>query len=443
MQESPETVARVATKDPVRTNPSKRTRPVTSLLGQDDVAAGRLRRMKRSAGSLLVLAAVIYVVSLLVDFPGVGFVQAGAEAAMVGGLADWFAVTALFRHPLGLRIPHTALVPRKKDELATKLGEFVTGHFLTREVVVEQIAQADIVAKVGTWLAEPANADRLAKEVAFNAGTLLDALDEDDVVEYVVELLRRDVARRSYAPVLGRVLERALAGGTQQPLVEIVTRRAHVYLREHREQLVPQLRELVEAQGWLGWLVATNKNMRRLLDGVADILEDMEGNPDHDVRRWLDGMLTSLAVELQTDPDTAAKVNELASRFINDSRPILHEVVTDAMASVRESLADPEGGLQSTISRLIRQLGARAQTDAEFRARAEKVLEALVGHIVERYGSELTDLIRRQVAAWDATAASRNIELAVGRDLQFIRINGTLVGALAGLAIHALSLPLT
>jgi len=129
----------------------------------------RLRRMKRSASALLVVAAGLYVLSLIVAFPGVGYLRAGSEAAMVGGLADWFAVTALFRHPLGLPIPHTALVPRKKDELATKLGEFVTGHFLTRTVVVEQVAQAAIVPKAGAWLAEPANADRLAKETAYKA----------------------------------------------------------------------------------------------------------------------------------------------------------------------------------------------------------------------------------------------------------------------------------
>ena len=399
--------------------------------------------MKQSASALLVLAAGVYLVSLIVDFAGVGYLRAGSEAAMVGGLADWFAVTALFRHPLGLPIPHTALVPRKKDELATKLGEFVTGHFLTRRVVVEQVAQAAIVPKAGAWLSEPANADRLAKEVAYNAVALLDALDDDDVVEYVLELLRRDVARRSYAPVLGRVLERALAGGTHEPLIEILARRTSVYLRENRETLVPSLKEFVENQGWLGWLVATDNRMRRVLDGLADTLEDVERDPHHDLRLWLHGLFTNLAAELQTDRDTAAKLNELASRFIEDSRPLLHEVVADAMASVRESMADSEGALQTRISRLIRHVGQRMQTDDAFRRRAEDMLEGLVGHVVERYGSELTELIRRQVAAWDATAASRNIELAVGRDLQFIRINGTLVGALAGLAIHTLSLPLT
>jgi uncharacterized membrane-anchored protein YjiN (DUF445 family) len=426
-----------------RSDVPEQARDVTSLLGQTDVAANRLRRMKRSAGALLILAAALYVVSLVVDWTGVGYLRAGSEAAMVGGLADWFAVTALFRHPLGLPIPHTALVPRKKDELATKLGEFVTGHFLTRTVVVEQVAQAAIVPKAGAWLAEPTNADRLAKELAYNAGALLDALEDDDVVEYVVELLRRDVARRSYAPVLGRSLERALAGGTQDPLVEILAKRAHVYLRENRDRLVPSLKVFVENQGWLGWIVATNNRMRRLLDGLADTLEAVERNPEHDFRLWLHGLLTSLAVELQTDPETVAKLNRLVSRFIEDSRPLLREIVTDAAASVRESLADPGGALQTRMSLLVRQVGQRAQTDEAFRRRAEEVLEALVGHVVERYGSELTEIIRRQVAAWDATAASRNIELAVGRDLQFIRINGTLVGALAGLAIHTLALPLT
>ena len=416
---------------------------MTPIVGPTDLAAKRLRSMKRSAGSLLVLAAGLYVVSLTVDWPGAGYLRAGSEAAMVGGLADWFAVTALFRYPLGLRIPHTALVVRKKDELAVKLGEFVTGHFLTRAVVVEQVARAAIVPKAGAWLAEPANADRLAREVAYNAVTLLDALDDDDLVEYVLELLRRDVARRSYAPVLGRALERALAGGTHEPLVEILARRGKVYLRENRESLVPSLKKLVEGQGWLGWLVASNSRMRKMLDGLADTLEQVERNPQHDVRVWLHGLLTSLAGELQTDPATVARVNELASRFIEDSRPLVHEVVAGAMASVRESLADPDGLLQPRISRVIRHVGQRAQTDEAFRLRAEDMLEGVVGHVVERYGSELTELIRRQVADWDATAASRNIELAVGRDLQFIRINGTLVGALAGLTIHTLSLPLT
>ncbi|HEV7209780.1 MAG TPA: DUF445 domain-containing protein [Mycobacteriales bacterium] len=409
-------------------------------LVQDAAAAGRLRSMKRTATALLGVAAALYVVSLNFGGPAIGFLRAGAEAAMVGGLADWFAVTALFRHPLGVPIPHTALVPRKKDELATKLGEFVTGHFLTREVVTEQVAVARIVPKVGGWLAEPVNADRLAREVAYNAGALLDALDDDAVVEYVLELLRRDVARRSYAPVLGRILEQALAGGTQEPLVEIFARRGHGYLRAHREELIPELKQVADKK-WYGWLLATDRRIRGVLDALAETLEEVEHDPAHGLRVWLDGLLASLATELQTDPVTAAKIDALATRLLDDPRAqaVLHEVVTDAMVSVRESLTDADGTVQTRISLLIQQVGRRAGTDELFRKRIETVLEAVVGHAVERYGSELTELIRRQVADWDASSASRNIELAVGRDLQFIRINGTFVGALAGLAIHALT----
>ncbi len=252
-------------------------------LVQDAAAAGRLRGMKRTATALLGVAAALYLLSLALHGTAIGFLRAGSEAAMVGGLADWFAVTALFRHPLGVPIPHTALVPRKKDELATKLGEFVTGHFLTRAVVTEQVALAAIVPKLGAWLAEPANADRVAKEAAFTAGALLDALDDDAVVAYVLELLRRDVARRSYAPVLGRVLDRALAGGTQEPLVEIFARRGHTYLREHREELIPELKALADKK-WYGWLLATDRRIRGGLDALAETLQEVEHDPRHGLR---------------------------------------------------------------------------------------------------------------------------------------------------------------
>jgi len=330
-------------------------------LVQDAAAAGRLRGMKRTATALLGVAAALYLLSLALHGTAFGFLRAGSEAAMVGGLADWFAVTALFRHPLGVPIPHTALVPRKKDELATKLGEFVTGHFLTRAVVTEQVALAAIVPKLGAWLAEPANADRVAKEAAFNAGALLDALDDDAVVAYVLELLRRDVARRSYAPVLGRVLDRALAGGTQEPLVEIFARRGHTYLREHREDLIPELKALADKK-WYGWLLATDRRIRGGLDALAETLQEVEHDPQHGLRTWLDGLLSGLAHELQTDARTAVKIDRLAARLLDDPRAqaVLHEVVADAMVSVRESLADAEGTVQTRISLLIQQLGRRA-----------------------------------------------------------------------------------
>jgi uncharacterized membrane-anchored protein YjiN (DUF445 family) len=414
------------------------------LLVQDEHAASRLRRMKLTASALLAVAAGLYALSFAFSGTGAEFLRAGSEAAMVGGLADWFAVTALFRRPLGLPIPHTGLVPRKKDDLALKLGEFVTGHFLTREVVVEQVRHADVVGKVGRFALEDGVAERLASEVSFNAGALLEVLDEEAVVASALELLRKDAARRSYAPVLGRVLDRAIAGGTQRPLVDLVISRSLSYLRGHREELVPQARAFVDDGPWFAGLLFGDRQIRKFLDGVAAKIAEVDSDPRHPLRGWLDGLLRSVAYELQHDRQTAARLDVLMAQLIEDpqAQAVLHEVITDAVASVRASLADADGELQQRIADLLITLAQRAVSDPVFRARVEGVLEAVIGHAVENYGDELTLLIRQQVGKWDATSASQRIELAVGRDLQFIRINGTAVGALAGLTIHAVTVAL-
>ena len=407
------------------------------LLDQDEAALSRLRRMKGIATGLLVLAAAVYALTFQVS--GLGYVRAAAEAAMVGGLADWFAVTALFRRPLGLPIPHTGLVPRKKDEIALKLGEFVTGHFLTREVVVEQLHEAQLLRRTAAFLREPGVADRLAREVAFNASTLLGGLDEDAVVASVVELVRRDVQRRSYAPVLGKALARATEGGAHRPLLDVVLSRGKAYLRAHREELLPQLRQFVDGRGWLAALLVSDRRLRNVLIDLATLLEEMERNPGHRVRVWVEGLLRDIARALQDDRQVAARVDAAVLQLLDDPDALdqLREIVADALLSVRESLRDVDGELQHRLADLVGQLATRLTDDPEFRGRVERLAESVVGHAVDNYGDELTSLIRTQVARWDATSASRRIELAVGRDLQFIRLNGTAVGALAGLAIHA------
>jgi uncharacterized membrane-anchored protein YjiN (DUF445 family) len=408
------------------------------LLDQDEASLQRLRRMKALATGLLLAAAVVYGISLQLDGTWVGYVTAGAEAAMVGGLADWFAVTALFRRPLGLPIPHTGLVPRKKDEIALKLGEFVTGHFLTREVVVAQLHEAQVLRRAAAWLREPGVADRIAREVAFNTSSLLGSLDEEAVVASVVELVRRDQSRRSYAPMLGRALERATEGGAYRPLLDVVLSRGKSYLRAHREELLPQLRQFVDDRGWLAALLVSDRRLRNVLVDLAALLEEMERNPQHRVRLWLEGLLADIARALQHDQQVAARVDQAVLQLLDDpaAQTQLHELVTGALTSVRESLRDVDGDLQHRLSALVLDVASRLVDDDEFRQRVERLAESVVGHAVDNYGDELTTLIRTQVARWDATSASQRIELAVGRDLQFIRLNGTAVGALAGLAIH-------
>jgi uncharacterized membrane-anchored protein YjiN (DUF445 family) len=415
------------------------------LLDQDEASLSRLRRMKAIATGLLVAAAAVYAVSLQLDGAWAGYLTAASEAAMVGGLADWFAVTALFRRPLGLPIPHTGLVPRKKDEIAQKLGEFVTGHFLTREVVVAELHEREVLQRAAGWVRRPDVADRIAAELAHNAGALLEAVDEDAVFAAVLELVRRDQARRSWAPLLGRALDRAVEGGTQRPLVDVIVSRSRAYLRAHREELLPQARAFVDDRGWLAALLVSDKRIRHVLDGFADLLDEIERTPHHRVRRWLEDLLRGIARDLQHDRQTAAKLDQVVLQLLDDpkAQAVLHDAVTDVLASLRASLADADGELQQRLSGLVVGLATRVVEDAEFRGRLERVAEGIVGHAVENYGDELTSLIRTQVAGWDATSASRRIELAVGRDLQFIRLNGTAVGALAGLAIYAVSQALT
>jgi uncharacterized membrane-anchored protein YjiN (DUF445 family) len=423
---------------PLRVDSEVDSEASAPVLGGDPAA---LRRMKATATGFLLAAAVLFAISHQLTGTAGGYLQAGSEAAMVGGLADWFAVTALFRRPLGLPIPHTALVPRKKDELATKLGEFVTGHFLTREVVETQLVESGLVPRIGAWIAQPEVADRLAGEAAFNAGALLEALDPDELTAYVLELLRRDQARRSYAPVLGSLLERAVEGGTHRPLVDVIAGRAKAYVRRHRDELMPQARDFVDGRGWLAALLVSDKRIRLALDDVAQILEDIERDPRHPMRSWLEGLLRSVATELKTDAVAAARFDALVNQLLLDpqAQAALRDVVVDALDSIRQSLTDPVGDLHDRIAGLIASLGARVGEDPQFHDRVVRVVKGLLGHAVENYGDQLTTLIRTQVEKWDATAASRRIELAVGRDLQFIRINGTAVGALAGLTLHAVS----
>jgi uncharacterized membrane-anchored protein YjiN (DUF445 family) len=413
------------------------SRAVPSLLASD--VAG-LRRTKRRATGLLVLAAVVFLASFaLPDTTATGFLRAAAEAGMVGGLADWFAVTALFRHPLGLRIPHTALVPRKKDELATKLGEFVHGNFLTPDAVAEQLAEARLVPRLAERLAEPQTAARVGAELATAVAAALDAADPRALTDSVLELVRKDLDRRSYAPVLGQFLARAVQGQGQQPLVDVCVTRLRMHLVHERDTVRPLLKRYLEAQGNLLWLFVTDARVDTLILRAVELLGEVEQDPDHPARRWLDGLLASLADDLRTNPETARRVDARLRALVEDPhlQSLLHAVLVDVAASVRTSLDDLDGGLQARLAALVQDAARRVLHDPALQRRLDERLSAAVRYAVQHYGDAVVVLISRTVRGWDARDASARIEAAVGRDLQYIRINGTVVGALAGVVLHA------
>ncbi|HVE26349.1 MAG TPA: DUF445 domain-containing protein [Sporichthya sp.] len=415
------------------------------LAGYDDpVSRRRLRRMKIAATGLLGVAAALFLLSFaLPDNTATGYLRAAAEAGMVGGLADWFAVTALFRHPLGLPIPHTALVPKKKDDLAQKLGEFVSGNFLTPDAVVERVRGANPVRRVGERLIDPATADTVGRELSRTIAAVVGTLDDELVASMLLEHVRRDLDRRSYARELGQLLTTAVANRAQDPIVELSLPRLRSQLATNRDTVHRELDRFIDGLGMTARLWGTRKRIDKLIDRALELLEEMERvGRLHPVRRQFDEMLTRFADGLSHDRRAADGIDEVL-RDIAASPAVeawLREVVERYLGSVRELLDNPTRSLEQQLGRFVSDLGRRMVNDPDFAAKIERALEQAVRYAVTHYADQVVTLIRDQVARWPAAEASERIETAVGRDLQFIRINGTVVGAVAGVVIHTVAI---
>lgn len=417
---------------------------MTVLLALEDPARVRdLRRMKASATGLLVAAAAVFLASFaLPDSTATGFLRAAAEAGMVGGLADWFAVTALFRHPLGLPIPHTALIPTRKAQLGAQLGAFVTTNFLTPDNVVERLRDAHLVPSLAAQLATPEVAQRISREATIAVAAAVNAIREEDLAALALDVARRDAASRSYAPLAGRLLADVTAGGTHRPLLDVVLPYLRTSMIDNRELLKAQLKDFGGKYGVLGWMVTTDRRTGKLIDKTIAFMAEIEADPEHELRGVLDDWLRKVAHDLQHDPVLARRVDAMAQQVLDDpaTGEWLRVVVGGALASLRAQLADPEGPLTERLAGSLVRLAQRVTDDADLQARLEGLLERSVLWAVEQHAAEFTALVRHVIDRWDGAQAARQVELLAGRDLQFIRINGTVVGALAGLVIHAVAL---
>ncbi len=414
------------------------------LGGYDDpVARRRLRRMKLAATGLLAFAAALFLLSFaLPDNTATGYLRAAAEAGMVGGLADWFAVTALFRHPLRLPIPHTALIPKKKDDIATKLGEFVSGNFLTPDLVVERVRGADPVRRVGERLLDPTTADAVGRELSRAIAAVVATLDDELVSSMLLEHVRRDLDRRSYAREVGQLLATAVANRAQDPIVELSLPRLRAQLAANRDTVHRELSLFLDGLGFAARVWSTDRRVDKIIDRMLSLLEEMEQvGRLHPVRLQLDEILERFADGLANDPSASSGIDEVL-RDIAANPAVeswLRAVVERYLGSVRELLDNPTVSLEQQLGRFVSDLGRRMVTDVEFAAKIDRGLEQAVRYAVTNYADQVVALIRDQVGRWDATEASEKIETAVGRDLQFIRINGTVVGALAGVAIYTVA----
>ena len=404
----------------------------------------QLDRMKRRATGLLIVATAIFGVTRWYEsrYPWLGFIRATAEAAMVGGLADWFAVTALFRHPLGLPIPHTAIVAARKDRIGRTLGNFVQYNFLARDVVERRLAAMRIAERAVTWLSDPANARLIARQVALGLARSAEALPDDDARRLIGDGLAARVHATRVAPVLGSVLSFITSDSRHQDLLDDALGLIEQSVRENREIIRVKVAE--ESPWWMPEVV-DERIYLKIVGAIENLLREVRESPDHPLRAKFHEALVRFTDKLRTSPDVIAKAEALKEEIF--SAPVLDEIATSIWRTARTGLvryaerqpAEGESAPPGALERGIVSFADAMRSNDAMLGELDRFVTDATLTVVEQYRHEVGELIAHTVAAWDPDATSRRIELAIGRDLQFIRINGTLVGGLAGLIIYAVS----
>jgi len=368
----------------------------------------------------------------------VGYVSAAAEAGMVGALADWFAVTALFKHPLGIPIPHTAIIKRKKDQLGEGLGTFVRENFLSAPVVETKLRDAQVPSRLGKWLSEPSHAERVASETATILRMLVELLRDEDVQQVIDRMIVRRIAEPQWGPPVGRVLATLLAENRQEALIQLLADRAFQWSLNAGEiiQRVVERDSPSWSPRFIDHLVGD-----RIHRELMDFTDKVRRNPDHELRRSATRFLFEFADDLQHDPDTITRAEAVKEQLM--ARDEIASAAATAWKTLKrlvlDGVDDPSSALRTRIADTVVRVGESLRDDADLRDKVDNWIVRAAQHLVSQYGVEITAIITETIERWDAEEASRRIELHVGRDLQFIRINGTVVGALAGLVIYAVA----
>jgi uncharacterized membrane-anchored protein YjiN (DUF445 family) len=406
-----------------------------------ELRARRLAAARRRATALLAGVTVVFIAVTTAGAHGsvLGYVQAGAEAAMVGGVADWFAVTALFRRPLGLPIPHTALIVERKDQFAGTLGQFVQENFLNADVLAERIRSSRLVPRLASWLADDANAAVVAGHAADLVVMAAEALRDEDVQRVLTAELTRALDAVDVAPLAGRALRIIIAGGHHAGLFNVIVSGADRYLADHYEEL----RELFEAESprWVPDAVY-RRVFDRLYDRLRHRLAAMAADPDNQARLEFEQWLAGLPDRLETSPE----LRERGERFKHDVlgsaglRDWSSSLWRRAKDTLRTQAADPESELRGQLAGALAAAGRHLGSDSGLQESLQRLVESAARALAEQFHDELAGLVTGTIQRWDAAQTSSQLELLLGRDLQFIRINGTVVGAGVGLALHAIAM---
>jgi len=411
-----------------------------SLDPNDEARQRELRFHKARATGLLVLATVAFLLLVIfTDGEGwAGYAEAGAEAAMVGGVADWFAVTALFRHPLRLPIPHTAIIPKRKDEIGRSLGSFVQENFLQPEILANRLSSTDIAGRAGNWLAAEGNARRIGDQAGTVIGSAIEFMRDDEIQSSVDQLVRRRIDDFEPTPVMARAVELAIDGGHHHSMFDAGLVGLRGALAENKSLLRSRLSK--ESPWWVPEQI-DDRVFDKIYSAINSFIDDVTADPNHEFRTHLDQRLQQLIIDLRESPELQARINGYKDELL--AHPAVQEWTSSLWGNIKKSLLiaadDPTSELRVRLHGAAVSAGESLRADPALRAKANGWIAGAVVHLAGESRNEIADLIATTVEGWDAEDTSERIELQVGRDLQYIRINGTVVGGLVGLVIHAVA----
>jgi len=399
--------------------------------------------MKAAATGLLVAMAALFVLAraLQPHFPWLGFVKAFAEAAMVGGLADWFAVTALFRHPLGLPIPHTAIIPRNKDRIGEALANFINENFLVPSVVARRMSGIDVAGAAGRFLRAPASEEaksRIRQGASRLIADMFESLDDERLGGIFKAAISSRLRSMEISPLLGHALASAINEDRHVPMLEASIR----WMARALDANEPLIREMVKKRAnWVLKLAGLDAKLAdAILDGLRKLTAEMSTDPAHPVRVKVEDALAQLANDLQTRPETRERVEAMKEQLL-DNRSVslwLDTIWQKGREAIVRAARNPDAAMAGKLGEVLNSMGATLEKDTRIRASINRFVRRAAAGMAASYGSSIVKLVSETIRSWDARTVTARLESAVGRDLQYIRINGTIVGGLVGLAIYAL-----
>lgn len=410
-----------------------------TFMDKNPIRIAELNRMKQLAAGLLILVAVLYVVTAVFEahYYWVGYANAAAEAAMVGAIADWFAVTALFRHPLGIPIPHTAIIPNRKNDIADQFGAFVQENFLSEDVITEKIRAMNLSRRVAAWLIEPANASALSEQITTGLAGVVKVINDDTVQEMIEQRVEEKIRETSFAPLIGDLLSFITSGRRQQDLFDGAVNMG-LYLLEDSDRDIRD--KVTEETPWWFPNSIDKAIYQRIIRSVSKMMYEMQTDIYHPLRVRLVNMMNEFLDDLRHSDDIRQK--EIALKEDLLQAPAITEFTGSLWRDIKAVLVrqseNPDAELKQAIEQAIITFGQSILDDKALAQKIDGWAEDSARYLLNTYGHEIATLISDTIDSWDPVVTSERIEEQIGKDLQFIRINGTVVGGLVGLSIHSI-----